>query len=160
GRRSVEVVVDLLHILAVIALTVAEAEQALLQDRVLAVPESEAEAEPLLVVAEAGDAVLAPAIGAACGMVMGEIAPGIAISAVVLAHRAPLTIADIGTPFPPGLLALPRFLQALPFGVGLGPHAHSLLQRVPSLRPISVIFNERRRGVHPGNGPCSTGNRT
>src|SRR5215831_8532008 len=55
-----------------------------------------------MTVAEAGDAVLAPAIGAAACMVMREIFPGGAVLAVVLAHRAPLALADIRPPALPG----------------------------------------------------------
>ena len=126
GRRRIEVVVELLDVLAVIALAIAEAEHPLLQDRVLAVPERQADAEALLVVAKPGDAILAPAIGAAGRMLMGEIAPGVAVGAVILAHRAPLALADIGPPFAPGLGAGLRLLQAQPFGIGLSRHHHTL----------------------------------
>jgi len=46
--------VILLHVLAVVALAVGQSEQALLQDRVLAVPERQGEAKALLVVGNAG----------------------------------------------------------------------------------------------------------
>jgi len=49
----------LLYVLAVIALAVGQAEQALLEDRVLAVPQGKGKAEPLVVVAEPGEAILA-----------------------------------------------------------------------------------------------------
>ncbi len=45
ARDRVDIVVEFLHVLAVIALLVGEAEQAFLQDRVLAVPKGEREAE-------------------------------------------------------------------------------------------------------------------
>jgi len=60
GWRAVGVEVVLLYILAVIALTVGQAEQTLLQDRVPAVPQGEREAELLLVVGDPGQAVLSP----------------------------------------------------------------------------------------------------
>ncbi len=53
-----------LHILAVVAFAVGQAKQALLQNRVAAVPQSERKAEPLLVVRDPGDAIFAPAIRA------------------------------------------------------------------------------------------------
>ena len=115
GRHRVEIVVELLDVLAVIALAVAEAEHALLQDRVLAVPQRDGHAERLLGVAEPADAVLAPAIGAAARVIMGKVVPGVALGAVVLAHRAPLALAHIGTPFAPGLPALVRLGKALLF---------------------------------------------
>ena len=102
GRRAVEVEVVLLDVLAVVALAVGQAEQPLLEDRVLAVPEGQREAEPLLVVGDAGQAVLAPAIGARAGLVVGEVVPGVAALAVVLAHGAPLAFAEVGPPLFPG----------------------------------------------------------
>ena len=66
----VEVEVVLLHVLAVVALAVGQAEQPLLEDRILAVPQRQREAEQLLVVADAGEAVLAPAVGARARLVV------------------------------------------------------------------------------------------
>src|SRR5262249_32319033 len=121
GRHRIEIVVELLDVLAVVALAVVQPEQALLQDRVLAVPQRNREADMLLDVAEAGDAVLAPAIGAAARMVMGKVAPGVSVGAVVLAHRAPLPLAEVWAPFAPRLPAGLGLGQALLFGShGLG----------------------------------------
>ena len=77
GRRAIEVEVVLLHVLAVVALAVGQSEEPLLEDRILAVPQSHAEAEALLVVGDAGDAVFAPAVGAGAGMIVGEEVPGV-----------------------------------------------------------------------------------
>ncbi|MER5689761.1 hypothetical protein [Streptomyces sp. NPDC002205] len=63
GGRRVEVEVVLLDVLPVIALGVGQAEHPLLDDRIPAVPQREREAQSLLVVADARDAVLAPAVG-------------------------------------------------------------------------------------------------
>src|SRR5579862_3235156 len=68
-----------------------------------------------MVIAKAGDTVFTPAIGPAARVIVREILPGIAIGAIILAHRAPLAIADIGTPAPPRD-ALPRFRQPAPLG--------------------------------------------
>ena len=70
GRRAVEVEVVLLDILAVVAFAVGQAEEPFLQDGVLAVPQRQGEAEALLVVGDAGQAVLAPAVGAGAGLVV------------------------------------------------------------------------------------------
>ena len=51
-----------------VALAVGQAEEPFLEDRVLAVPEREGEAEPLLVVGDPGQSVFAPAIGARAGL--------------------------------------------------------------------------------------------
>jgi hypothetical protein len=63
SRRAVEVEVVLLDVLAVVSLAVGQAEQPLLEDRVLAVPQGEGKAQPLVVVAETREAILAPMIG-------------------------------------------------------------------------------------------------
>jgi len=124
GRR-VDVEVVLLDVLAVVALAVGEAEQALLQDRIDAVPQREREAQALLVVAGPGDAVLAPAIGARARVVVREVVPGAAGVAVVLADGAPLALAQIRPPAPPRDAGL-GFLQALLLGAV---HRWSHLQR-------------------------------
>ena len=101
GRRRVEVEVVLLDVLAVVALGPGQAEEALLQDRVLPVPQRQREADLLLAIADAGDAVLVPAIGARSGMVVREVFPRLAVLAVVLAHGAPCAIADVRAPSAP-----------------------------------------------------------
>ena len=79
-RRAVEVEVVLLHVLAVVAFAVGQPEEPLLEDRILAVPQGQREAEALLVVGDAGEAVFAPAVGARAGLVVGEVVPGVARS--------------------------------------------------------------------------------
>src|SRR5262249_42753249 len=105
GRSGIEVVVDLLHVLAVVALPVGQSEQPLLQDRIAAVPQGQGQAQALFVVADAGQAVLAPAVRAAAGMVMRKIIPGSGVGAVVLTNRAPLALAEVRSPLPPRLSA-------------------------------------------------------
>ena len=112
-RRRVEVEPVLLDVLAVVALAVGQPEHPLLEDRILPVPQGEREAEPLLIVADAGDAVLTPSIRARAGMVVREVVPGVAAPAVVLAHGAPLAFAQIGPPRLPRNLAGPSRFQAL-----------------------------------------------
>ena len=96
GRRGVEVPPVFLGVLAVIALAVAQAEDALFQERVATVPERQRETQPLIDVADAGESVLVPAVGARAGMIVREVVPGIALGAVVLAHRAPRPFAQVG----------------------------------------------------------------
>jgi hypothetical protein len=71
--QVVDVEVVLLDVLTVVALGIRQAEQPLLQDRVALVPQRQGQAQPLLVVADAGDAVLAPPVGARPRLVMTEI---------------------------------------------------------------------------------------
>ena len=101
GRGVVGVEVVLLDVLPVVALRVRQPEEALLEDRVLAVPQGQAQAQLALVVADAGHAVLAPAVGPGSGLVVGEVVPGVAVVAVVLADGAPLPLAQVGAPLPP-----------------------------------------------------------
>ena len=114
--RAVEIPPQLLDVLAVVAFGVGQPEHPLLQDRVLAVPQRQPEAPGLLLVAEAGDGVLAPAIGAPAGVIVGKVRPGVAVGAVVLPHGAPLPFGHIRPPPPPSRrvrvsqpLALDRF---------------------------------------------------
>ena len=111
GRGAVEVAVELLDVLAVVALGIGQPEQPLLEDRIAAVPQRNAEAEPQLVIAKAADPVFAPAIGPAARVVVREVAPGIAVLAVILAYRSPLPLAQIRPPAPPRS-ALASRLQA------------------------------------------------
>ena len=64
GRRTVQVVIIFLDVFAVIALAVGQAERPLLQDRILAVPQDQRKTQPLVIVTETGETILAPVIGA------------------------------------------------------------------------------------------------
>src|SRR4029079_1354471 len=59
GRGRVEVEVALLDVLAVVPLVAREAEEALLEDGVAAIPQRQREAQPALPVADAEQSVLA-----------------------------------------------------------------------------------------------------
>jgi hypothetical protein len=100
-RRAVEIKVQLLHILAMIALLVREAEEPFLDDRVTPVPQCERHTPVKRVVAESGDAVLAPAIHPAARMIVRKVIPGGSVFAVILANGAPLTLAQIRSPASP-----------------------------------------------------------
>src|SRR5207247_2810553 len=89
-RRRIEIEVVLLHVLAVVRLAVGEAEQPFLDDGILSVPQRYREAEPLLVVGDAREAVLAPAVGARPRLIVAEVIPRNAALAVVFANGRPL----------------------------------------------------------------------
>src|SRR5437660_914131 len=97
SRRRVEVVVQFLHVLAMVALCVAQAEQSLLQDRIPAVPKRKREAKRLVAVTDAGQSVLAPTVSPAASLVVSQVVPGLATCGVVLAYRPPLPFAEIRT---------------------------------------------------------------
>src|SRR5262249_20851299 len=100
-RGRVEVPPLLLDVLAVVPLRAGQAERALLQDRVAAVPERERETEVLPVVADAREAVLVPAVRARARMVVREEAPRVAVAAVVLADGAPGALGEVRAPTAP-----------------------------------------------------------
>jgi len=116
-RRVIDVEIVLLDVLAVIALGAGDAEKAFLEDGVLAVPEGRCEAEQLIAIADAGDAVLAPAIGPAAGVVVRQVVPGVAVGAVVLADGPPGSIGEIGAPAAPaeGVVVVGNLQQAIVF---------------------------------------------
>src|SRR5690606_30610821 len=101
---------------AVVALGVGEAEHAFLEDRVALVPKRQRQAQLAAIVADAGEAVFAPAIGSAAGVVVRKIVPSGAAGAVVFAHGAPLAFAKIGPPAPPGFFAAFVFVESGLFG--------------------------------------------
>src|SRR5262249_10628547 len=95
-RRRVEVDEALLHVLTVIAFGAGEAEPPLLQDRIAPVPQRDGEADAPLAIGDAKQAVFAPAIGAAAGLVVWEVVPARSPLRIVLAHRPPLACGEIG----------------------------------------------------------------
>ena len=101
ARQALEVPPVLLDVLAVVALRPGETEHPLLEDRVLAVPERERQAELVADVRDPGHAVLVPPIRARARLVVWERVPGIAALRVVLANGAPRTLAQVRTPLVP-----------------------------------------------------------
>src|SRR5262249_22947141 len=115
-RRGVEVIVQLLAVLTVVALGPGQPEQPLLEDRVAAVPQREREAQPALAVADAEQAILAPAVDAAARVVVRKVRPAFA-GRVVLAHGAPLALRQVRAPAPPVVYAPCVLGQSLTLGV-------------------------------------------
>ena len=106
GQR-VQVPPVLLDVLAVVRLGPGQPEGALLEYRIAAVPQRQPQAQPLLDVAEPGQAVLAPAVGPRARMVVRQVVPGLTVRAVVLANRPPLALAHVRPPQVP-LTGLPQ----------------------------------------------------
>jgi hypothetical protein len=88
----VDVEVILLHVLAVVPLEWVDAEKPFLEVRVRFVPEGRREAEQLKPVADAGDAILAPAIGLGPRQPIWEISPGVAIRRIIFPDGTPRTV--------------------------------------------------------------------
>ena len=126
GGRGIDVEVNFFHVLGVVALRIGEAEQALLEVRVLAVPQGQREAQPALAVGHAEQPILAPAVGAGQGVLVRKALPQVAVRRVVLADRGPLALGQVRAPAlpilrPPGVL-----LQAPRLGVRYVVLAHGL----------------------------------
>ena len=102
ARDVVEVEVVLLHILAVVAFPGDHAEQPLLENGIALVPECEGETQHLITVGDAGESVLAPPVGLRARMRVREVSPGVSVRRIVLAHRAPGALGDVGSPVAPG----------------------------------------------------------
>src|SRR3979490_860109 len=112
GRRRVEVEPVLLGVLAVVALCPGETKDPLFEDRVAAVPKGERETQELPVVADAGETVLVPPVGARASVVVGEEVPCGAVGAVVLAVGAPGPFAEVGSPMLPRRSTLRDLVEA------------------------------------------------
>ena len=76
---AVAVEVELLDVLSVVAFGIRQSEKALFQDRILSVPQCQRQAPAQVIVREACNAVLAPAVGAASCMVVRQIFPSVAV---------------------------------------------------------------------------------
>src|SRR5579863_8644478 len=100
-RQSIQIVVELLDVFAVISFSVRETEKTLLQEGIAAVPKSDAHANSELVVGVSGKSVFAPTIGATAGVLVRQILPSRTVGAIILTHRSPLPFAEIGAPESP-----------------------------------------------------------
>ena len=108
GGGGIEIVPDFFGVFAVVAFGVGQSKNSFFENGVAFVPEGEGEAESGVAVGDPEEAIFAPAIGAASGIVVGEVAPGIAVGRIIFADRSPLALGKVGTPaFPVGC---PAFL--------------------------------------------------
>src|SRR5437667_7184001 len=97
-RRVIKVEVVLLDVLAMVAFMRRQPEEAFLEDRVFAIPEGRRKYEDLVAIAEAGDAILAPAIRFAACQPVRQILPDVTVRAVIFADGSPGPVADVRTP--------------------------------------------------------------
>ena len=91
-----------------------EPEEAFFENRIPAIPQGQGKTEPLMVVADPGQTVFAPAIGSGAGMVMRKKVPRGAVGTVVFAYRAPLAFGKVRPPPPPVRRAFLGLLE--PYG--------------------------------------------
>src|SRR5262249_39936179 len=103
----------LLDVLTVVALRAGESEQPLLDDRVVAVPHRQSEAQVLPAIADTTEAVLPPAIRPRSRVVVREVVPRGTTRAVVLSDGSPLPRRQVRTPPLPPRFALTILVQPL-----------------------------------------------
>src|SRR5688572_30209892 len=85
---------------------------------------------------------------------MAEVVPGVAVFAVILAHRAPLTLAQIGSPSLPRRLPVPCFLEPAVFG-GLS-HFFLLKSTAAFTRQAFQKFRRLTASASPRQHPASS----
>ncbi len=124
--RVVEIEIIFLDVFPVVALFAGQPEETLFQNRVAAIPQRQGEADALVPVANAGQPVFVPPVGAQVRVFEREIAPSIAIGAVVLAHCGPCALRQKRTPAIPVGAAPAHFFHADLFGVGMVVGRHGL----------------------------------
>ncbi len=142
GGGGIEIVIEFLHVLAVVSLVAGEAEKSLLQNGIFSIPERKREAKVLMVVANAQNAVFGPAVGSGACVIMRKIFPSSAVGAVILPHIAPGPLGEIGTP------ALPMFCASLVFGETL---LFSRRHGSQATLASGCLY------LHSGFGHCATG---
>src|SRR5882724_1715791 len=151
-RCRIKVVIEFLDVFAMIGLAVGEAEETFLENRVLAVPERDRQTQALLIVAQARDPILAPAICATTRMIVAEVLPRVAAARIVFTHRSPLTFAEIRPPAAPGPVRAPSVFQPTRFLV----HASSFT--APSACATQV--RTKPRVLDSASSPSSASIRT
>jgi hypothetical protein len=90
GRVEVEVI--FLDVFPMIALIASEAKEPFFQDWITAIPECQGKTEPLVVIADPGEAILTPTVGSRPSMIMGKKIPGSTSRAVVFPYGPPLAL--------------------------------------------------------------------
>src|SRR5215472_2909385 len=153
GWCAVQIKVVLLNIFAVITFAVREAEEALFQDGVLAIPQRQGKAEILSIVGNTGEPIFAPAICARSCLVVTEIVPGMAILTVVFSNCAPLTLTELWPPFFPRYTFEARLFQTCCFcsfahhaaSLGLSSGLCGFIQHNPSPLLLNRVLGATKR---------------
>jgi hypothetical protein len=143
--RAIQVEAVVLDVFAVAAFGVGQPEEPFFQEGIAPVPERDCEADQLLTIADAGEPVVAPAVGPGAGVVVRKVLPGVSVSGVVLPHRAPRAFAQVRTPPFPVEPSRASFFQAGLFVRHLAPASGT---SVTSDRDARSGFGETRRVTH------------
>ena len=141
-----------------VAFVAGEAEGPFFQDRVSTVPEGNRETDILVAIANTGETVFVPPVGAGAGLVVGEGFPGVTVGAVVFAHGTPGPFTQIGPPPFPMFFALGVGFEPLWFGqerrlgmgVGLAMDGHT----TPSVDISLALSRGAERSLTGRLVPC------
>ena len=147
-RGGVEVPPELLGVLTVVPLAVRQPEQALLQTVIVTVPERGGQVQETETVTQAGNPVLAPAVGAAVRVVEREERPGVPVGRVVLPDGAPLPPRQVGSPQPPGCEVIGGRGQPLMLGRLARTRLHLLGSLLPAGRAANRPAHRVTKGFH------------
>src|SRR5215208_19678 len=101
GGRVVQKVVCLFDVLPMVPLIPRQPEQALLQNRVLAIPQRQRKAEILVLIAYPQQPVLTPPKCPRPRLIVRKRLPGGSVLRIVLPHRPPLPLGEVRPPLPP-----------------------------------------------------------
>src|SRR2546426_9272642 len=96
-----------------------------------------------MAVAEAGEAVFVPAVGARPSRIVWKVFPGVAVGAVILADRAPCALGEIRAPALPVRHAPSRFVESTAFG------GRTRIKRPIIVRPAGYLSVSRRPRPRP-----------
>src|ERR1700758_2495398 len=89
-----------------------QTENSFFQERIALIPKRKREAHVLFPVADTRQSVFVPAVGSGARLIVRKVLPGIAIGAVILAHRAPAALTEIRPPSFPVFPACSGFRQS------------------------------------------------
>ena len=114
-RRGIEIKIRFLDIFPMVAFVAGEAEQTFFQNGITAIPEGEGQADFLMAVGNASEAVFSPPIRPRTGVIVREKFPGRAAWTIVLTDGAPLPLAQVRSPSLPMYGSRSGLLQPLLF---------------------------------------------
>src|SRR5205823_1305314 len=94
-RRGIQIVINFLYILTMIAFIVGESKISFLDDGIFFIPESQCKAKQLFMITNAGNAFLSPPVAFASCFVVANVIPGVSIGAIVFPNGSPLAVAEV-----------------------------------------------------------------
>ena len=127
--------------------TVRKAKEPLFQNRILAIPESQSQTEALMIVAQPGNSIFAPTIGATARVVMTKIVPSSAARTVILTNRSPLAFAQVRTPQIPRGGSIVCLLQSFCF-------LHEFMRCSPVFSLYRGVLVRNHGYFHPTRALC------